>query len=876
MGAWKAAWRIDISTLSELTDAVSLKKDGSRVSLEGVLTGAAFGIVFLYLLDAGQQALAGQRRPTGSVILGDDGGLGPFRTSVGRIPIAPIGEVEVGQTGRSTANPGTDGNIQPPQTPGSGDALAPTRRPIGLAHDPSPGYGGSRGFEALPNAQPSASGNGGSQGFEGLPIINPSASGSGIASTTPTTNKDTSNKPAIPSRTTEEVPADPLEPVELPTMFLVLVRVTSQSNASSVDGKAISQSLINQHSVTDSMIDMRDQTLPGFEMRSELYLPASANSRLSDADLQLISQNVAFVNSTVLGGAATDLLVIGVQDLLSLFVVTPTAGSASVNSLSGGAMSSTIELGDGANVLDVEALQRLSFTAVGLPDRAQLSFSLLTEGLKSSLIKMGAGSDSLLINSGWYGGDLPPDSPLFMKRQELGISLDFNQLSAMSNESGLRNVSLNATAIGMDTTSVDLGGGNNYMAINTRIDQDLSNQLALLGPGSSSQVELIRIGMRDSSIRMGGGDDTLIVNGSILNSTIDLGGGSNRLLLEMTPDDRSTIVNGSGSNEIMVSNLVGSALKAGSGNDTLFLTDGQAYGSFDGGTGNNSLIATSGSGANRDVVTVTGPDQGYFNAFHYSNVGTLDTGGSNDVVIMELGSSITGKLLGGAGLDRLEFHNWTLPVTVDLDQGSSTAIRGGAAGSLQGFEKVIGGNGNDQLISSGAFMGIDGGLGDDVMYLRWSPWLSANEQGIQVNGGAGKDIFVFSGLDQAKPSSWDGQSGLPNLSDFDLSYDNSKGIGLTDRIGVVNTTLAADGTQKPLFSELTPSGLSGVGNVKLLPIAPIEQLLSGMGDNTKQLAISFDPLSNRLPDLVMLGNNGKGTYGTVAHLQINRIESTLI
>jgi hypothetical protein len=49
-----------------------------------------------------------------------------------------------------------------------------------------------------------------------------------------------------------------------------------------------------------------------------------------------------------------------------------------------------------------------------------------------------------------------------------------------------------------------------------------------------------------------------------------------------------------------------------------------------------------------------------------------------------------------------------------------------------------------------------------------------------------------------------------------------------------------------------------------------------MTDNTKQLAISFDPLSNRLPDLVMLGSNGKGTFGTVAHLQINRIEPTLI
>jgi len=824
-----------------------------------VLTGAAFGIVFLYLLDAGQEALAGQRRrPTGPVILGDDDGLGPFRTSVGRIPIAPLGEVEVGPPGRPAANPATGGSNQPRQGSGSGDPLATPSRPLGLTVTPSPNYGGSAGFE-------------------GLPINGPSSSGSGIApKKNQPNNPETPSSPSVPGSSRGTTIAEDPDPQELPQLLLVLVRVTSQSTAASVEGKAISQSLIEQHSVANSVVDMRDQVLPGFEMRSELYLPATANSRLSDADLQVIAKDVATVNSSVLGGAANDLVVIGVQDLLSLFVVTPTAGSASISARSGGADQSRLDLGDGANVLDVEALQRLSFSAIGMPEQAKLSFNLLTEGLKSSFVKMGGGSDSLLINSGWYGGYLPEESPLFLKRQDLGISLDLSQLSGMANDSGLRHVSLNATAIGMDASAVDLGEGNNYMAINTRIDQDLSNQLGLLGSGGSSQVELDRIGMRDSSIRMGGGDDTLIVNGRILNSTIDLGAGRNKLLLEIAPDNGSTIVNGSGVNDITVSNIVGSVLQAGSGSDTLYLSDSQAYGSFDGGEGENSLISASGPGSVRDVVTVTGPDQGYMNAFHFKNVGTLDTGGNNDIVIMELASSLTGKLLGGAGLDRLEFHNWSLPVTVDLDLGASTAISGGASASLLGFEKVIGGNGNDFLVSSGAFMGIDGGLGDDVMYLRWSPWLSATDQGLQVNGGPGKDIFVFSGLDGEKPSQWDGTSGLPNLTDFDLSYDNTRGIGLTDRIGVIQITLAADGSEKQLFTELTPSGLAGVGNIKLLPIAPIEQLVSGMTDNTKQLAISFDPLSNRLPDLVMLGSNGKGTFGTVAHLQINRIEPGLL
>ena len=827
-----------------------------------MLTGAAFGIVFLYLLDSGQQAFAGQgRRPYGPVDLGDDGALGPFRTSVGRIPIAPLGEVEVGPSGPGAQGPGTGGGTPAPAAGGSGDPLVQPRARAGLAVEPSPSYGGSGGFDGLPIGAGPPSGS-------GIRVQNKASEGPG-----------TPGSPAAPG--TPGTPGQPRErgspqPLDLPQLLLVLVRVNSQSNAVSVEGQAISQSLIDQHAVADSVVDMRFQNLPGFEMRSELALPATARSRLSDADLQLISQNVGIVNSQVLGGSANDLLLISVQDLLSLMVDTPTAGTASINTRSGGADRSRITLGDGANTLGVEALQRLNFTAIGMPESAKLSFTMLTEGLQSSWISMGGGSDSLLINSGWYGGNLPIDTPLFLQRQDLGISLDLGGLSALSSDASSRMVSLNATAVGMDASSVDLGDGNNTMVINTRIDQDLGNQLGVLGPQSSSQVVLDRIGMRDSSIRMGSGDDSLIVNGRVLNSTIDLGAGNNTLLLETAPDDRSTIVNGSGSNEISISNFVGSALQAGSGDDTLRLSDGRAYGSFDGGAGNNSLVAATGLGSNRDVVNVTGADQGYFNALHFNNVGTLNTGGNNDVVILQLGGSLTGQLLGGDGLDRLEFHNWSLPVTVDLDLGTSTAIGGGAPGSLRGFEQVIGGNGNDLLISSGAFLGIDGGLGDDVMYLRWSPWLSTNFEGIQVNGGAGKDLFVFSGLDGQAPASWDGVSGLPTLSDLDLSYDNSKGIGLTDRIGVVQTTIAADGSQSQLFTALTPSGVSGVGNVKLLPIAPIQQLLTGMADNTRQLAISFDPLSSRLPDLVMLGSQGKGSFETVAHLQITRIESTLM
>ena len=263
-----------------------------------MLTGAAFGIVFLYLLDTGQAALAGLRsRPTGPVILGDDGGLGPFRTSTGRISVAPLGDVEVGQAGAPAAIPETGGSNLPRASGGSGNALnpanqrgglgldssAPTRAVLAppLSQDASPAYRGSRGFEALPTPEPSESGR--------VIVQNNGAPNPFVPNKFIPNNPSDPNDPNDPDGPPDREPSDLPGTNEVPQMLLVLVRVTSQSDASSVDGKAISQSLINQHSVADSVVDMREQTLPGFEMRSELYLPATANSLLSDADLELIS-----------------------------------------------------------------------------------------------------------------------------------------------------------------------------------------------------------------------------------------------------------------------------------------------------------------------------------------------------------------------------------------------------------------------------------------------------------------------------------------------------------------------------------------------------------------------------------------------------------
>jgi hypothetical protein len=257
-------------------------------------------------------------------------------------------------------------------------------------------------------------------------------------------------------------------------------------------------------------------------------------------------------------------------------------------------------------------------------------------------------------------------------------------------------------------------------------------------------------------------------------------------------------------------------------------------------------------------------DAGNLDGIRFRNIENVDLGGGNDVTLLDLGGTLTGQLLGGGGLDRLEYSNWTLPVAVDLDRGTATAIGGGKTGTLAGFEQVMGGLGNDVLSSSGAFAGIDGSLGDDLLFLRWSPWLSSFESGLQVKGGGGRDLFVFSGVEQTPGTGWDGVSGLPDLVDLDLGTALNGSIGLSDSIAWLRQEpLAGGGSQESLL-RLTPAGTEGIGDARLLPIAPLESLLTGMTSDTLQLAIALDGSGGS--QLHLLGGDGIGTSRVIAKL----------
>ncbi len=852
----------DGSALDEFRDAVSLRKDGRRLSLEGVLTGAALGIVLLYMLE---DAIAATSRPQGGgpIDWGEPIDLGQFQAAVGSIPIQPLEDVAVGTPGgpvpgsSGAGDSGGDLNAsaaaldhpalrlsQPEPMPGQRQNLA--ARGGELMAGPPRTRGGSSNLRSpiFPSEVPGA----GSNDFRPQTVV-----------PTQPTGKDPTDNP-VPDPFPNAFP-DPLpEPLvgNLPELMLVVVRTTASAGSRTLSGDAHTTNTAKQVGMQGTVLDLRDTGAPSLELRSERQIPGYAESALCDADLALITDHISLLNSMVLQGEGSDAIVYGANDFFHLTLLAAEIAKAEIQSRVLGMDHSQIVTGGGNDLLGLEAKIQLDFLGVGDSSSAKLSFDLLTQAMRDSAIAMGDGDDTLTINSGYY--DTIDKGALSF------VLMAPESQSEASDERGTIDFHLNARAIAMENSQVDMGSGNDRAQIFTRIDNQLAQDLSTYPKLGDVAIDLQRIGLLNSTILMGDGNDILQVNGSIINSTIDMGSGINSLVLENSVLGDSHILLGDSGSRLQINGSLGGIVSGGSGNDVFELRNLKQSGELDGGDGNDLLIAGSNTLAKRELLVLNGLDRGNLDGLRFREVENIALGGGNDITVMDLGSSLTGRLLGGAGLDRLDFSSWTLPVEVDLDRNSATGILSGQAGGLNSFEQIVGGIGNDVLSASGSATGLNGSDGEDRLFLRWSPWLSSSDEGLQLKGGTGRDLFVISGLEQPIPVGWDGRHGLPDLTDIDLSKEPGIGIGLTDRIGWIRDEILPDGSHQQSYQELTPSGLNGLGDVKLLPIAPLEQLLSGMSDGTHQLAIALDSTSDFGSQLVLLGSQGKGTSQPVAGL----------
>ena len=802
---------------------MTLRKDGRRVSLEGVLTGAALGVLLLYLLEDAGAATA---EPFVGGSTGDPGpvDLGSFAAATGRIQVAPLSEVEVDLPAGRPLPSGGRGGMPAGSTGGRGSVGGfpgrPTTGPIG------PGPINTLGLTASADSGIPGGGGGGGGG----------GSGRSAAAITP------------------EQPGEPFSQQEqsgtafqtLPQIFAVIVRTGGGASSRSLEGMATTSASLRQVGFEDTTLNAASTPNLGLELRSDRIVPVSAVSDLDAADLALISEHVSLLRSTFNLGSGADVLILGSHDLFELATLAATRATASVNTRTAGLDGSSVSTGQGDDLVSLEAIARLTFTGVGTAEEARLHFSLLTEAMRNSQLLLGDGHDRVTINSGFFDGA----GELFQAAAEGGFAFFLGQNGLPLSSGSDVAFSLNATAIGLNNSLIDTGAGDDSLSLFTRIDESVAADLLTQGISDPS-LSFTRIGLLNSELRMGEGNDLVRINGSVVDSLIDLGPGVNQLIIEGPLLGNSRVLMGEGGGGAIFRQGLGGLVRGGPGDEVFTLGSLSLAGEVDGGGGDDTLSASGSVLGARDLLLVNKPNAGNLAGTRFRDIGTISLGRGDDVVVMDLNGTLTGRLLGGEGLDRLEFTNWSLPVQVDLDLGSSTAIMAGRPGGLLGIEQVVGGLGNDLLVSSGAFAGIDGADGDDTLYLRWSPWLSPADAGLQLRGGAGRDLFVISGLDQPLPQGWDRVSGLPVLTDLDLSSAGPTGIGLTDRIAWERQVLQ-------------PSGVEGLGNARLLPIAPLEQLLGGMTDDTRQLAIASDGLSSGGGVLHLLGSNGQGTSQPVA------------
>jgi Ca2+-binding RTX toxin-like protein len=826
------------SQLEEFKDAVSLKRDGGRISLEGVLTGAALGIVLLYMLE---DALAGTgQAPRGIAPLEDpgDGDLGQFGRSVGRIPINPLAELELDQSDRPPRRMGT---AEAPVTPASGGSNNPEFNPSSQRQNLTT-LGLSRKLTE-PNFYGGAN------------------AGSGNNLQEPAEN------PVTQEENPEEVrvAAD-----KFPELMMVVVHTSASSSSRSLYGKAINSQHARQVGIENSTMDVRKASAPSLELRSDRKLNFWAVSDLNDAEIQLVAEHIGLLKTIFFTGDQTDIHVFGARDAIDIGVLSGKNGFASVDSKTIGIQDSALISESGGNFAGIEGITTLTFTGLGNSKRADLAFNLLTKGMQDSKILMGAGDNTVTVNSGYY---VTEDSQATTSGQT-GLTFDFGDSLSRLSKDGDWQFSLNARAIGLENSLISTGEGDDRVLVFTRIEDNIDQALGPWRDDPSTEVTYERVGMLNSTIDMGSGNDFLRVNGSIINSIINMGSGENTLIIEGSVLDGSQIFGGDGNSTVEVKAGLGGLLQGGEGNEVFNLSDLSQAGEIDGGGGTDSLVARSDRLGRREVLIVSQPNRGNLDGIRFRNLETISMGSSDDVAIMDFTGSLSGQLLGGPGLDRLEFTNWTLPVTVDLDLGSATAIGNTQNGMVRDFEQVLGGVNNDTLISSGLFNSIDGSAGDDKLYLRWTPWLSNPGEGLQLIGGPGRDLFVVVGLEGTPPTDWNGRSGLPKIRDLDLTSDSDNLIGHTDSIGWLRAETSATGETTRTLQILTPSGLEGIGNAKLLPVAPLESLLAGMQDGTQQLAIAWD--SNQLEaSLELLGSKGMGTSQTVATLNSNLLKDKI-
>ena len=269
-----------------------------------------------------------------------------------------------------------------------------------------------------------------------------------------------------------------------------------------------------------------------------------------------------------------------------------------------------------------------------------------------------------------------------------------------------------------------------------------------------------------ADIKAFAGNDSVVVGGSFVSSTVAAGAGSDTLFVNATSgstnassefyagagDDFISAMNGQsiaiyadasasdtlgGNDSLTINGLTSSSVYGAAGGDTLIVSGGITN-RFDLGNGTN-FATGAGSYESSTLLGGSGVDKLYING---STLGYFDAGAGADSVVFNgvvKGTNTTTMttVLGGAGADTLDFNSSIQYATI-LGGDAANRID---AGSTVDESTLRGGSGADSLIVTGKGTSalLAGGAAADIFTI------TTGHTGSSIYAGAGNDSVDFGG-----------------------------------------------------------------------------------------------------------------------------------
>lgn len=236
---------------------------------------------------------------------------------------------------------------------------------------------------------------------------------------------------------------------------------------------------------------------------------------------------------------------------------------------------------------------------------------------------------------------------------------------------------------------------------------EAGNDVLSGGPGT----DLLSGGAGSDQVSGGSGDDTVVGDLDQSADDYDGGEGSDSLdyslaMASVSVDLTDGLASGCEIGEDTIADF--ETVETGAGDDMIIGTDGAD--TIRANAGDDRIF----SGAGDDVVSDgNGSD-------------TVDLGDGDDI-LMGVEDGANDCYAGGGDADALDYSETWAGIMVDVDQGYATGLEIGTD-SIEGFESISGGNGNDHFIASGETVSLRGNGGDDVFEFKAATGESAGAQ----------------------------------------------------------------------------------------------------------------------------------------------------